>query len=174
MCLGIMFWSAEMVNEANSTDDSELKPLMFPQPCQQNSVLHPPRTGTNDCVSYCCRSAPSSTSFPEPNTATSLVRSLGHQMQDRRGLESGWVPTLSCAASLNGTRWKGSARERACWQRQAQSGDRCTSCGVWPPLTRDGELHWACCLLRLVRRVTALLLSLFAWFCHCNVVGMIV
>lgn len=98
MCLGIMFWSAEMVNEANSTDDSELKPLMFPQPCQQNSVLHPPRTGTNDCVSYCCRSAPSSTSFPEPNTATSLVRSLGHQMQDRRGLESGWVPTLSCAA----------------------------------------------------------------------------
>lgn len=45
-----MFWSAEVVNKASTTDDSEFKPLMFHQPCQQNSNLQRPRIGTNDCL----------------------------------------------------------------------------------------------------------------------------
>lgn len=150
MCLGIMFWSAEMVNEANSTDDSELKPLMFPQPCQQNSVLQPPRAGTNDCVSYCCRSAPSG--FPEPTTATSLVHSLGHQLQDGRGLEGGWVPTLSRAAVSQWDQTQTLSSGKGVLAKASTEWGQITSCGVWPPLTGDGELHWACCLLRLVRR----------------------
>lgn len=89
-----MFWSTEVVNKASTTDDSELKPLMFCRPCQQNSNLQRPRIGTNDCLSCCCRSAPSSTSFPEPARATTLVRP---EMQHSRGLESGCVLALTSA-----------------------------------------------------------------------------
>lgn len=150
-----MFWSAEMVNKVSTADDSELKPLMFRQPCQQNSNLQPPRTGTNDCLSYCCRSAPSSTSFPEPARATSLVSSLRHQMQDSGGLESGRVPALgSAAASQWGQVKMLSSGKGVLGKASTERGQmhqlRCVATSYW-----QWELRWAHCLgplLRLVHR----------------------
>lgn len=41
-----MLWSAKMENKASANDDSEVKVLVFCQPCQQNSALQPSRMRT--------------------------------------------------------------------------------------------------------------------------------
>lgn len=143
-----MFWSAEMVNKASTTDDSELKPLMFHQLCQQNSILQPPRTGTNDCLSCCCRSAPSITGFPEPARTTSVVSSLRPQMQDSGGLESGCIPALGSAVVSQWGQRKmfssGKASTEEGWMHQLW----CVATSYW-----EWELCWACCLWPLLRSV---------------------
>lgn len=110
-----MFCSAEMVNKASATGDSGLKPLIFHQPCQQNSHLHP--LGWDRCLSLL------QISFFKPQLpwacrATSLVSSLSPRVQSSRELESSCVPALCSAvlqslaeAKWNAQPWKGSVGE---------------------------------------------------------------